>query len=68
MEGGAKTMEEGDSRCNYEGAADLVRPKNVDEGQVSVSLHGSSGGDTFTYGQSDSVQTRLYLSYLQGRF
>jgi len=67
MEGGAKTyqlsfrnMDEGD----YEGVAELARSKNVDEGQVSV----SSGGDTFTYGQSTLVQTRLYLSYLQGRF
>jgi len=68
MESGAKTMEESDGRCNYEGVADAVRSKNVNDDQVSVLLQDSSGGDTFTYGQSNSLQTRLYFVIFQGRF
>ena len=55
-EDGAKTADEGDGLCSHTGVADPAVPtKNLGDGEVSLPPPpGSSGGDTFTYGESDS--------------
>jgi len=44
---GCKVADEVDYNC----AVDTSTPKNIADGRVGLPLQGSSGGDTFTYGQ-----------------